>query len=215
MDWGDIINWQVVFQFLLVFALTFLYGFQRQKSHKAVGFGAFVLVALGSCGLAIVANSLGLEVALPLVSAIVTGIGFLGAGALVRTSDKIFGFTTAASIWLFAIFGLIIGLGMYLDGMIIYALTWIVIIFDIYFENKGIGSYRREITITMDKFVDKKQIVDVLSKYCTRFTLIKMDINKKTKDVSLCYLIEGMKKEIESLLKEFYNRNWCLSVELE
>ena len=44
------------------------------------------------------AVSLGFEDPIPLLGAIVTGIGFLGAGALIKTTDKIFGFTTAASI---------------------------------------------------------------------------------------------------------------------
>ena len=211
----DIFSWQNLLKFLVTFVFAFLYGLQRQRSHKAVGFGAFTLVAIGSCGLAIVASELTLTVSIGLISAIVTGIGFLGAGALIRTSDKIFGFTTAASIWLFAIFGMVIGLGMYTEGAIMYALVWIVVLVDIHLERRGIGSYRREIAITTHNFVDKKYITEILAKFCSKFTLIKIEVNKKNKDVSLSYLIEGKKNEIESLLRELYGKHWCASVELE
>src|SRR6185503_20781311 len=98
------------------FVLAFAFGLARQKLGKAIGFGTFIFVALGACGLSLVA----LEFAdqqqnpLPLLSAIVTGIGFLGAGALFRTADRVVGFTSAATIWIFACFGMAIGLGEFL-----------------------------------------------------------------------------------------------------
>ncbi|MDE1848710.1 MAG: MgtC/SapB family protein [Nanoarchaeota archaeon] len=204
----------IIERFLVVFVLTFIYGLERQRSHKPIGFGTFILVALGACGLAITADQLGIANSIGLLGAIVTGIGFLGAGALIRTSDKIFGFTTAASIWLFSIFGMLIGLNMYYIGLIIYLLVWIVVFTDRYLEKRFIGSYRKEISINTRGFVEKTRITEVLSKYCTSFKLINVGINRKNREVKLKYLIEGLKKDIESLLKEFYGKKWCNSVEL-
>jgi putative Mg2+ transporter-C (MgtC) family protein len=204
----------IIEKLLVVFVLTFLYGLDRQRTHKPIGFGTFILVSLGACGLTIVATQLGLTTSISLLGAIVTGIGFLGAGALIRTSDRTFGFTTAASVWVFAIFGIIIGLGLYEIGIVIYILVWIVVFFDRYLEKKFIGSYKREISVITRGFIDKKEITDILSKYCTSFKLIKVDVDRKEKEVLLKYLIEGLKKDIESLLKEFYEKRWCISIEL-
>ena len=203
---------EIVLRFVIVFVLSFIYGYQRQRNHKPVGFGTFILVAIGACALAIIAAEMNLENSVALLGAIVTGIGFLGAGALVRGSDKIFGFTTAASIWIFAIFGMIMGLGKYKEGFIIYAAIWITIMFDNYLEDHAIGSYRKRITIECDVFVNKDDIANILAKYSTGFTLMNIALNKKDKHVVLNYLIEGPKKDINFLLRKLYKEKWCISV---
>jgi len=208
-------TYEVFIRFFLVFVLTFIYGLQRQKSHKPVGFGTFMLVASGACGLSIVAQDIGIPSSLPLLSAIITGIGFLGAGALIRTSNKIFGFTTAASIWFFAIFGLIIGLGIYRNGLILYSLAWIIVIFDKYLEVNGIGSYRKKITIVCNRRVNKNDTAKMLLDYCTRFNLLKINFIKNKKKFLLTYLIEGHKRDIDFLIQDFYKKKWCSQVLLE
>ena len=110
----------------ITFFLSLVFGLERQYSHKPIGFGTFTFVAAGSSSLAIVAVALGFEHSIPLLSAIVTGIGFLGAGALIKTSDKIFGLTSAyqhlgiCDIWTYhrdrRILDRNIALCTYLDG---------------------------------------------------------------------------------------------------
>jgi len=211
-----IINLTIIEKVVVVFVLTFLYGLERQRSHKPIGLGTFVLVATGSCALTIVATELTLAIALPLLSAIVTGIGFLGAGALMggSSAERNYGFTTAASVWLFAIFGIIMGLGYYGTATLIYALVWVVVFFDRLLEKKFMNSYKRELAITTKGFVDKKEITDILAKYCTSFKLIKVEVGRGKKEVLVKYLIEGLRKDIESILKEFYDQKWCVSVSL-
>lgn len=203
---------EIVLRFFVVFAFAFAYGYQRQKNHKPVGFGTFILVSVGACALTITAVEMDLSRSIPLLGAIVTGIGFLGAGALIKTSDKIFGFTTAASIWIFAILGLIIGLGKYWEGMIIYSVIWITILFDGYLEKHAIGSYRKRVTIECDLFVNKDDISNILAKYSTSFSLINITLNKKDSHMVLNYLIEGPKKDLNPLLREIYKEKWCVSV---
>lgn len=146
----------IILRFFIVFILSSIFGIERQRSHKPIGFATFIFVSIGSCGLAITSTILNLENPTPLLAAIITGIGFLGAGALIKTTDKIFGFNTAASIWIFAIFGLTIGIGQYLIGSILYGLIWIIVLGDRYLEKKGIGSYQKKITIVTKKIIQEK-----------------------------------------------------------
>lgn len=206
---------EIIFKFLIVAVLSSFYGLQRQSRHKPVGFGTIIFVSVGACALAILAVDLGLENSIGLLGAIVTGIGFLGAGAIIKNNDRIFGFTTAASIWLFSIFGLIMGLGKFLEGITIYAVVWLVVLTDRYLEKRGIGSYRKRVTIVYNEFNRKDEISNILAGYCTSFSLINVILNKKDRTISSAYLIEGPKKEIEDLLKELYKNKWCVSVKFE
>lgn len=205
----------MVFRFFVVAALSSVYGLQRQRRHKPVGFGTIIFVSIGACALAILATELGIENSIGLLGAIVTGIGFLGAGAIIKNNDKIFGFTTAASIWLFSIFGLIVGLGKFSEGFVIYAIVWLVVGLDRYLEKMGVGSYRKRVTIVYTEFNRKEQISNILADYCTSFSLINILLNKKEKSISSSYLVEGPKEKIEDLLKELYKNKWCVSVKFE
>lgn len=205
----------VLIRFLIVFAASFVYGFNRQKSHKPVGFGTFILIAVGSCALALIAVDFQIEYSIGLLGAIVTGIGFLGAGAMIKESDKVFGFTTAASIWFFAIFGLSVGIGEYLSAGIIYVMVWIVAGFDKYFDKHAIDTYRRKIVIQTKGLVPKGRIMNILGKYTKEFYLYNTNLNKREQAVTFTYVIEGKKKDIELLLKTIYNQSWCISVKFE
>jgi len=200
---------------LILLFKSFVFGIERQKSHKPVGFGTFIFVALGSCALAVTAIALSPENPLPLLSAIVTGIGFLGAGALVRTTDKIYGFTTAASIWVFAIVGLIIGTGNYAEGIALYILLWGVVYCDRYFENRGIGSYQKRLTVHVNKIISPRDIEKVLSLGITNYKLISLDMDKKSSKGSFIYLIQGFKQQINHVSKDLFKEEWFESIKVE
>jgi putative Mg2+ transporter-C (MgtC) family protein len=125
---------------LLSIALTMLFvgfiGFERQRKHKVAGMTTHVLVALGACVLAIVQEKLyfeSVQFALDnpeiagnviadrqrILAALITGVGFLGTGAIIKTNGNVHGLTTASTLWIVAIIGLVFGLGFYVMGIII------------------------------------------------------------------------------------------------
>ena len=205
----------LILRFIIVFLLSALFGLERQRTHKPVGFGTFIFVSLGACALAMIPTALSIDNPLAIISAIVTGIGFLGAGALIKTTDKIFGFTTAASIWAFAILGLTIGLGLYPIAGIMYALIWAIILIDWYFEKHGIGSYQRKLTIISNKLNSGKEIKRAVEKFTIRNKLISTDVSKKENKLTMIYLIEGTKGEINNIPEHFYEKLWldCCKIE--
>ncbi|HLD87606.1 MAG TPA: MgtC/SapB family protein [Candidatus Nanoarchaeia archaeon] len=204
-----------LFRLGLVFVLTVIFGLDRQRSHKPVGFGTFTFVAVGSCGLGIAAMDLVPANPLGLLAAVVTGIGFLGAGALIKSGDKIFGFTTSASMWVLAIFGLLIGVGQYLEGIAIYIMVWAVVLFDKYLETHGIGSHQKKLTIHTSKIVPQKEIETILILSTKKHKLIVTEVDKKNSRLSFTYLIEGKRDDINNGLKKFYDKDWFESFKVE
>lgn len=87
-------------------------GAEREFRDKAAGFRTIILITVGSALFTIFSISLDPENSRTRIAAnIVTGIGFLGAGAIVREGGRIGGLTTAATIWLSAALGMGIGAG--------------------------------------------------------------------------------------------------------
>ncbi|MBU0756813.1 MAG: MgtC/SapB family protein [Nanoarchaeota archaeon] len=199
----------------VTFILAFIFGIERQKSHKPIGFGTFIFVSTGACALAITAINLSSDNPLGLLSAIVTGIGFLGAGALMKTTDRIFGFTSASTIWLFAIFGLVIGVGEYAIGMILYSLIWVVVLYDLNLEKKGRGSYQKRIMISTNKIISEKEIKDILLVSTKLFKLISLEVEKTKKRIIFIYQIEGNKDQINKIPNKLYEKDWFDSCRIE
>src|SRR2546428_13765863 len=90
---------EVVLRLLFVFGLAFSVGLERQLHRKPVGLGTFIFVSMGAATLAILAITLEEDNPLPLLGGVITGIGFLGAGALIPSNDRGFRFPTPAFVW--------------------------------------------------------------------------------------------------------------------
>lgn len=92
-----------------------LIGAEREFRDKAAGFRTIIFITIGSTLFTIFSLGIGNETNPTRIAAnIVTGIGFLGAGAIMREGSKIAGLTTAATIWLAASLGMGLGGGRYL-----------------------------------------------------------------------------------------------------
>ncbi|MFA6089337.1 MAG: MgtC/SapB family protein [Candidatus Woesearchaeota archaeon] len=204
----------ITLKFVLTFLASMLFGLERQRSHKPIGFSTYIFVTVGSCALSIVATIIEPENPIPLLGSIITGIGFLGAGALIKTSDKIFGFTSAASIWIFAIFGVAVGVGQYFIALCMYISIWIIIMVDRHLETKSIGSYQKKIVITTNRIVNMKDIQESLST-CTHSKLIGIDLDKKQNKLIMTFLIEGHKEDINQIPKRLYEKEWFESFKVD
>lgn len=96
-----------------------LIGLERELAGKAAGIRTYGLVGVGSAMFTVVAiNGFGsLDYASRIVGAVITGIGFLGAGTILHTKLNVVGLTTAAGLWVVAGVGLAIGSGLYVIGI--------------------------------------------------------------------------------------------------
>lgn len=104
-------------------------GAEREFQDKAAGFRTIILITLGSALFTIFSVSMDPGFTRTRVAAnIVTGIGFLGAGAIVREGGRIAGLTTAATIWLSAALGMGIGAGDLYVSLAATAVTLFVLL---------------------------------------------------------------------------------------
>lgn len=205
----------LLIRFIITFVASFLFGLERQRAHKPVGFGTFSFVSLGACILTIIAQDLGLSESLGLLAGIITGIGFLGAGALIKGTDKVFGFTSAAGIWLFSIFGIAIGLGEYVGGFLIYASLWLIIGFDQYLEKKGRGSYQKKLMITTKKVINEEKIKECFSLNKINNKKVTFEIDKEHNRMVLNYLIEGTRENMNKFAMVLLEKDWISSCKIE
>lgn len=99
--------------------LSGVVGFERAATNRAVGVRTTMLIGLGSTAFTLVAlDGFGTGEATRMTATIVTGAGFLGAGAIFRQGSGVTGLTTASSLWMVAAVGLAIGSGELVGGTI-------------------------------------------------------------------------------------------------
>jgi putative Mg2+ transporter-C (MgtC) family protein len=90
-------------------------GFERERARKPAGLRTHMLVALGTCVFVLACTGAGMSLdgVSRVIQGIVTGIGFLGAGSILKLNAErdIQGLTTAAGVWMTAAIGIAVGLG--------------------------------------------------------------------------------------------------------
>jgi putative Mg2+ transporter-C (MgtC) family protein len=122
---------ELVERLCLAAALGAVLGFEREWRQKYAGLRTNILIALGSALFTMMSIDLSISSggdATRVASQIVTGIGFLGAGAIMRTGSGIRGLTTAAMIWVNAAIGVAVGGGEYHLAIIATGVTLVVLI---------------------------------------------------------------------------------------
>ena len=122
----------IVLRLCLAFLGGGIIGFERSYRRQVAGLRTHILIALGAASLML------LSIWIPqnfsergdpgrIAAQVVSGIGFLGAGAIIRLGSNIRGLTTAASLWLTAAIGLTIGAGMYAAALTAVVLALIAL----------------------------------------------------------------------------------------
>ncbi len=130
---------EIIIKLLLALFIGGLTGLEREKSHQFAGFRTHILVSVGSCITSITALNLFNQYYFyanidpgRLPAQVLSGIGFLGAGAILKTRNGIKGLTTAAGIWATACIGIAIGYGQY----VLAILAWIFVMATLYILKK-------------------------------------------------------------------------------
>lgn len=127
----------LIFRLVISAVLGGILGIDREMHRKPAGIRVLALVCTGSCAIVtasvIAVSGSGMHpsaAVLPAIQGVLSGIGFLGAGVIMRAQgkDEVHGMTTAASIWVAAILGLICGLGLVSLALSAFVMAWFILI---------------------------------------------------------------------------------------
>ncbi|MDU6877029.1 MgtC/SapB family protein [Clostridium tepidum] len=126
---------QVIFRIFLSIVIGGTIGVERERKNRPAGFRTHILVCIGSC-MAVMIQLYIIEYMKEMIringelkyllsadisrmaSQVITGVGFLGAGTIIRDKGSVKGLTTAASIWVVACIGISVGLGFYFLSLV-------------------------------------------------------------------------------------------------
>ena len=112
----------------VAYLLAFPIGWNREREERSAGLRTFPLVAVASCGFVQATESLTAtnpEAMARIIEGIITGMGFIGGGAILRLKDSVKGTATAASLWITGAIGTAVGLGSY-DVAVVLSLVTII-----------------------------------------------------------------------------------------
>jgi len=124
-----------ILRLLISFILGSIVGLERERKGQSAGLRTHLLVCIGSTSIMIFFIDYQVELA-RIATGIITGIGFLGAGTIIRAKEGIRGLTTAASIWVSSIIGIGVGLGFIRESIILTLFTFITLSLLKLVENK-------------------------------------------------------------------------------
>ena len=161
-------DYEIAFRLLLACILGGIVGWEREKIHKPAGLRTHILVALGSALVTIISiyaftsiNTLNKDPG-RIAANIVTGIGFLGAGTIMREGLSVRGLTTAASIWVIAAIGMAVGSGMYISALVTTFLVFLTLdgfLERVFFRNHQI------LRLKLSSEFKVKEVGNILEKY--------------------------------------------------
>jgi len=124
--------YELIFRVLIAMVFGLLLGLDRDTKNKPIDFRAFVLVSVTTCLVMILVQELHISLVAQgnalsaldyakVIAGVLTGIGFLGAGAIIHKSDdRVVGTATGASIWAAGGMGMAIGFGFYLIALVAF-----------------------------------------------------------------------------------------------
>jgi putative Mg2+ transporter-C (MgtC) family protein len=186
-------DWELTIRIMCSLVIGGLIGLEREWGDHAAGFRTHILVCLGS-SLIMLLSIYGFSafVGQPHVNAdparlaaqVISGIGFLGAGTILRTGNSISGLTTAASLWVVAALGLAVGAGFYYGAL----LTTFLVLVSLFVLNKLEKSFsgkRRlaDLTLCMDESVGGLQsVMGMLEPFGATVTNLTADSDPANKD---------------------------------
>lgn len=112
---------------VLAAALAFMIGWERESQGSPAGDRTHAMVALGAAAFTAIGVESFPATAEKLIAGVVTGVGFLGAGMIMRDGTNVRGLTTAAGMWAVAAVGVVVGAGEYVMGVALTALILLIL----------------------------------------------------------------------------------------
>ncbi len=199
---------EITIRIILSAILGGIIGIERESVNRPAGFRTHILVALGST--IVMLTNIYLVSIVHTVNvapgrfgaAVISGIGFLGAGTIIKEGSAVKGLTTAASLWATACIGITLGAGMYFIALISTFIVFITLELFPKFEDK---MFKYKISILHIEIKDKTYLEDI-SQILNQHNITTLSLNMKQEEekIIIDYKIKCSKKlDFTKISKDF------------
>ena len=214
-----ITNHDIIMRLLIALIVGGLTGLERERSHQFAGFRTHILVSVGSCITSITSLSLFFQYnsysnidPARLSAQVLSGVGFLGAGAILKTSNGIRGLTTAAGIWATACIGIAVGYGYY----ILAISAWLFVMITLYIlKNIDKMIFKKKQTIFNIK-TDNIEIISSIYEIFQRsqISVKNIEINSDTSNIKINLLtVHDRRIVLDEVIKELSKLKNIISID--
>lgn len=197
---------------LLALAIGAVIGAEREYRTKSAGFRTVILITVGSTLFTIISNLMSNDARV--ASNILTGIGFLGAGAIFREGANVKGLTTATTIWISAAIGMAIGVGKFnlaisvvlIVMLVLIGFSWLPVFID-----KLNTELVYHVTLKNIDISNIEELESIFKKNKVKFKCVKQ--SKKNDAIYVSYTIKSSQKNHQSLVNDLYLSEKIISFE--
>lgn len=191
--------YEIIFKLCLACILGALIGLERESLNRPAGLRTYTLVCVGSTLAMIVSVDIYLQFyhtvnADPgrIAAQVVSGIGFLGAGTIMREGATVRGLTTAAGLWVVACIGLAVGAGLYVPSIATTVLILFVLIYFVKVEEKitGMRDYKGLLMLVEDRPGQVGTIGSILGDLCVLIKNIQLSRMEDSGDLEIELLLQ-------------------------
>lgn len=185
--------------------LGMLVGFERERQNQPAGLRTHTILAIGSCLAMTISINLAFQFTWQgysgdparLAAQVVSGIGFLGAGAILRYGTNVKGLTTATSLWTIAIVGLAVGAGHYFAGLATTAMLLIILVLLNVLEKKLIKGYET-ITVSVTAVNNPGLVEELLALFARmkkKVLSVSVDADLTTNSQTVSVVLKTIEKD--------------------
>lgn len=189
-----------VFRLVLSMILGMMVGAERKRKGQIAGIRTFALISMGAClamllSIYVPQEYLGLKNGDPgrIAAQVITGIGFLGGGAMIQMKGSVRGLTTAAGIWLTAIIGMAVGVGIYICALAATILCLLVLVaFEWYEKLTNVGQESKVINAKINEIIkDMKPYTDLFDEMGVHVSTfyVQYDYERRLTEVNFVILV--------------------------
>jgi putative Mg2+ transporter-C (MgtC) family protein len=193
---------------IISIVIGIIIGGEREYRNKSAGLRTIILICLGSTIFTILSKMIGDDSGGSRIAAnVVTGIGFLGAGAIMREGLNIQGLTTASTIWVAAALGVAVGLGRYAFAFYAVGLCFVVLTIFGYLQTFLFAVVNKTIDmrITFESSANKVELIEA------QMNMLRLKFSRKKemrKDSESVYHYDVIGKEVNlNRLATYLNQN--------
>lgn len=134
IDWTEI--WFNLRHLGIAYLLALPVAFDRENSHLGIGLRTFPLVAVAACGYTLVGMSVldSSAAEARVLQGLITGIGFIGGGAILKSDGNVSGTSTAATIWITGLIGMAVAVNRYEIAILMAIISFLTLRYVSYFK---------------------------------------------------------------------------------